>query len=309
MTRKKYYIAHLLILLFILAFAEDTKAQCRVQLFPDRSFCVSGDTLWFRTIIIPDHTNTGSNVVHVQLDNTGNRHITKVSVLCKDNRGQGYLPVPDSLSTGIYLLKAFSHDLKGNNQAPVYQRLLTVYNRFDNNIDMISTPSVNNALYFDQAKGISISTEKEKFGTKEKVNVKIGIPAEQCPELAELMITAGLADPISEEFNSFCIPASQKEDTNASMSLSEKNGILLNGTVFSSEDNSPVSGAIVLLSIPDSIPYFDYCISGSDGSFWFYLRNATGTANLVIQARSKESKECKSKAVRKLYRDNRIPKT
>ena len=48
-----------------------------------------------------------------------------------------------------------------------------------------------------------------------------------------------------------------------------------------------------MLSIPDTIPFFDYCISDSIGEFSFYLRNATGNADLVIQALSQDSEKCK----------------
>lgn len=285
----RYYIPYFLILLFIFVFKGNTNAQYQVQLFPDRNFCVSGDTLWFRTIIIPGNKEAASNIVHVQLDRTGNRHITKVSVLCEDNSGQGYLQVPDSLPTGVYLLKAFTCDSKNDSQCRICQRLLMVYNRFDHGISQISMPPVSHARHFERTEEIRISTDKDRFKTREQVNVKIKIPAEKCSDLSALIITAGVADPFAEEFNAFCIPVSQNVDHVPAMSLIEKNGILVNGKVFSSKDNAPASGAVVLLSIPDTIPYFDYCISDSLGMFYFYLRNVVGTGNLVIQARKRSS--------------------
>ncbi len=47
---------------------------------------------------------------------------------------------------------------------------------------------------------------------------------------------------------------------------------------------NPSDGKLVLLSISDSIPYFDYCISNADGFFYFYLKNAFGTGELALQA-------------------------
>ena len=283
-NKKQYHISFLLMLLAIV-FAGFASAQDKVYLFPDRSFCASGDTLWFSTLIVPDG-DINSNVVHVQLDNTGNRHITKVSVLCTDNQGQGYLPIPDSLSTGTYFVKAFINDSKNNGQPSVYQRFITVYNRFDEKLDQIKTPQVNNTEEFKQFDKIKITTGNSQPGTREKVNVKIEIPGSECSNLASLIIMAGMADPLSEDLISTYLPVTKNRSVIPSASLIEKDGILVNGKVFSSEDKKPIAGAIVLLSIPDTIPYFDYCISDSVGMFYFYLRNATGTGNLVIQART-----------------------
>ena len=285
---KRYHISFLLTLLVL---AYSGFAQDKVYLFPDRSSCVSGDTLWFSTLTIPEG-GTNSNVVHVQLDNSGNRHISQVSILCNNNQGQGYLPIPDSLSTGTYFIKAFISGADPKGQPTVNQRLLTVYNRFDEELTQIKAPQIKAPQTFDRFEKISISTGTNRPGTKEKVNVKIEIPESECSNLTSLIITAGLADPLSEGLISAYLPVPQHRSVTSSTPLIEKNGVLVNGKVFSPEDKKPVSGAIVMLSIPDTIPYFDYCISDSNGMFYFYLKNAVGTGNLVIQARTADHREC-----------------
>ena len=51
--------------------------------------------------------------------------------------------------------------------------------------------------------------------------------------------------------------------------------------------------AIVLFSIPDSVPFFDYCVTDEKGLFNFYLRNAVGTADLILQAVTKNQQDCR----------------
>lgn len=293
---KQYYIL-LFLTLFASFSAEIANAQTEVHVFPDRSSCVSGDTIWFSTLIIPEKGVKTGNVVHVQLDNSGNRHITKVSVLCNENQGQGYIPIPDSLSTGTYLLKAFISGSKNKDLVIINQRLLTVYNRFDEELSLIKLPKTNKTQKYDLSDKINILTDNESFETRKKIKVKIDIPQEETSKLSALLITAGIEDPFSENSISQYFPVNKNGKTISPYSVIEKNGVLVNGKVLSIEEKSPVRGAIVLLSIPDSIPYFDYCISDSTGNFCFYLRNAVGTGNLVIQARSLKYPHCEIKLI------------
>lgn len=289
---KQHHISFYLILLFAFIHSNLAKAQDAVHLFPDRSSCVSGDTIWFSTLIIPENENQNSNVVHIQLDNTGNRHITRVTVLCTNNQGQGYIAIPDSLSTGKYFLKAFVNGQKNKDKVIINQRMLTVYNRFDENLNMIQLPETDHQQAFIQSSEIKISTDNETTGTRKNINAKIEIPISYSADLSTLIVTAGMVDPLSEDDYSQYFPATQIENEVSQNLLTEKNGVLVNGKVLSSEDHTPVPNAIVLLSIPDTIPYFDYCISDSIGMFYFYLRDAVGKGNLVIQARSIKHPVC-----------------
>ena len=271
------------------------KAQNEVHIFPDRSYCVSGDTLWFSTLIISENQKKTSNVVHVQLDNSNNRHITKVSVLCNENQGQGYIPIPDSLSTGTYFLKAFISGSINKEKVTINQRLLTVYNRFDEDLNVINKQKTEKTLSYEQTKSINISTDSESIGTRENLKGEIQITANAQTNLSALFVFAGMEDPSSENNISQFFPVLKNGKSVTPYSVIEKNGVLVNGKVISQEENTPVSGAIVLLSIPDSIPYLDYCISDSTGNFCFYLRNAIGIGNLVIQARSFQYPHCEIK--------------
>ncbi|MBN1822505.1 MAG: hypothetical protein JW833_17415 [Prolixibacteraceae bacterium] len=288
----KNIIVIVFILFFIIPIKRESFGQSGVHLFPDRSFCVSGDTIWFNTIILSDGDENSGNVVHVQLDGLNNQHIKKVSVLCENNRGHGYLPVPDSLSSGIYVLKSFLIDTNNESDKTINQKQIAVYNRFDKNIRDLLLPVINNPVYFESDQGIKISTDKDHYKTRDEVKVKIAIPEETCNNLTALFISAGISDPLSKDFSSLYIPVPINKQTLPKISVTENNGVLLSGKV-DALNNNHIEGAIVLLSISDSIPYFDYCISDNEGLFYFYLKNARGTGNLVIQALSDSSENYK----------------
>jgi len=310
MNRRKINIVPYVILFILILFVNGKmRAQEIIHLFPDRSFAVSGDTVWFSIFIYSDDSNETSEVVHVQLDDLANNHVSKVSILCSGKTGEGYIHIPDSLSTGIYVLKPFSLVQKISGKGVINQKLITVYNRFDNETGVIEEPDGIKLKRYDINKEVVITTGKEQYEKGENVNVEIRIPGTGIDQYKKVFAFAGLADPFSQRFLSGWIPSSTIAKTENPVMLTEKNGILISGKVVSNETDVPVANAIVLLSIPDTIPFFDYCISDSAGEFYFYLRNATGVANLVIQALSQNEEKCKIKLSYSFIEVGSIPAT
>lgn len=270
----------LLLLNLILAFP--ALGQDDVYLLPDRTTCASGDTLWFNTVIFNPQQSIRQNVVHVQLDNIDGVHITRVSVACKGTTGNGFMVVPDSLSTGIYVLKAFTNIQKQEENTVVRQRLLSVYNRFETEIGRI-TYSASTGETIDRLEGIQVRAgQRSAIGSKQ-LNFDVEIAEELRNELEELFVVARLADPVSESFSEMWINNNIGEETSRFMPVREQNGVLVTGRIYSREDGSPAVGAVVLLSISDTIPYFDYCVADEQGRFYFYVRDAYGTGDLVVQ--------------------------
>ncbi len=270
---KKHFI---LFLFLVMAFA--LKAQEQVHLFPDRSSCVSGDTLWFNVVIINQTPDNTGNVIHIQLDDLNNHHIMKVSVVCEGNNAEGYLHVPDSLSTGVYVLKAFTNLQKSNPATIIHQKLVTIYNRFESVINLIDLPKTNTSE-FGEIPDISIVSNQESS----IMNVKIDLPDNICKDALELIVTARLADPFADKFSSGWVNGTISQETEKYMAVSENTGIIISGRIYSLTDGSPKPGSTVLLSIPDTLPYFDYCIADEQGRFFFYIRNVIGAGNLVLQ--------------------------
>ena len=280
-------------LLLLLLISNGVKAQEQIHLLPDRSYAVSGDTLWFSVFIFAENNSDKSQVVHVQLDDQEKNHILKVSVLCNGGFGEGYLPIPDSLSTGIYVLNPFSLLQKNSEKAIINQKFINVYNRFDEGLNVIQIPNETKLKRYDQENGIKIKTDKESYRKGEKVLVSYDIPQNELSQIQKIFITTGVADPISEQYILSYTPTPTATNEETPVLLVEKNGVLISGKVTDKNSGAPVSNAIVLFSIPDSIPFFDYCVSDEKGMFYYYLRNAVGKADLIFQAITKNNQDCR----------------
>lgn len=270
------------IFLLVLGVSGILNAQDEVYLLPDRTACVSGDTIWFNVLVdVKDNVPT-KNVVHVQLDQLTGAHVSKVSVIINGITGEGYLVIPDSLSTGIYTLKAYSNIQKAAENSVVRQRLINVYNRFETAVENIGMPEFS-AHNIDQLKGVKVITGSLSPVGSRQINFELEIPEEIQQDLEQLIVTARVADPASENFSKFWIDGEMTENTLATRSVREQNGILITGRISSKTTDNPAVGAIVLLGISDTIPYFDYCVADEHGLFYFYVRDAYGTGNLVLQ--------------------------
>jgi len=267
------------ILICVLVFALTTSAQDQVHLIPDRTSCVSGDTVWFNAVLVNSAEDNTGSVIHIQMDNLDNIHITSVSVVCEGNRAQGYLPVPDSLSTGVYVLKAYTNLQKSQSNSIVHQRFLTVYNRFESVINLISLPQ-NPGKNFDSTNEISFNIGQS---SEEKLNLGVDLSPGFTNTVKQLIVTARLADPLADHLGNGWIDAGMEHSEEAFMAVKENNGIVVTGRIYSKSTGLPKAESTVLLSISDTLPYFDYCISDDQGRFYFYIRNAVGTGNLVLQ--------------------------
>ncbi|MBN2773869.1 MAG: hypothetical protein JXR31_06445 [Prolixibacteraceae bacterium] len=269
---------------FILMLYLNVGAQDKVLVFPDKTSCVSGDTIWFSTCIISEKDN-GKQVVQVQLDGLNNHHILKNLILCQNRFGEGYLVVPDSLSSGNYFIKSFIKYSEQEGLNIVARRPVFIYNRFDENIENVEKPGTESYSEFRSNNQLNVTTGKNSYNTRENVNVMIELPPELKESFSKLYITASFSDQRTERYSSewiFSEYSGNELPTTVKQIIPD--GVLITGKVTDKNNNNPVEGSTVLLSIADSVPYFDYCISDASGNFRFYLHEAFGKANLYIQA-------------------------
>ncbi|MCK3682858.1 hypothetical protein [Maribellus sp. YY47] len=291
----------------IVGFPLGSEAQETIHLFPDRSSCVSGDTVWFYAVVSNNGSENSGNIIHIQLDDLTQNHITKVSVASDNNCSSGYLVVPDSLSTGIYTLTAFANIQKKETSSIFYPRYLVVYNRFDNNISEFNIP----VSEFKEAKsepGISI-TANQPSNNSRTVDVKVDTDNNLCPDALEMIVTARLLDPFADHFSGEIEAGFETANQEPFMPVRENNGILITGRVVQKETEHPVQNTPVLLSIADTFPYFDYCVSDAGGRFYFYIRNAVGKGNIVLQEVSEHANENRIELLENYIETQKAPVT
>ncbi|MEN8117822.1 MAG: hypothetical protein ABFS16_12625 [Bacteroidota bacterium] len=272
--------------------AQVNSANKQLYLFTDREYCISGDTLWFK-VLISENGIDRSDVVRVQLDSKNGNLIAGVAKKSKNRWAEGFIHVPDSLSTGVYFVSTFLNSQRSLPQFEVPGKTLFVYNRFEESVTEMAVPEMPESGKRNNGnKPVKIATVKSDYTSGEMVQGSVEIKSD---EIAHAVISARMIDPLSHRTGG----RTNYVGTGAYPEIphfEEKNGIMVSGYI-ADQEGILQKNTLVLLSIAGDPPYFDYCITGDKGDFNFYLQNATGTAKVVLQAVSLESNELVIKPV------------
>jgi hypothetical protein len=269
----------------LIALSQNTKTQENPMLFTDRDYSISGDTLWFKVWLPKTEVNLG-NVVRVQLDNKNSQLISEVAVKSLNGWAEGFIHIPDSLSTGQYFVTAYLNALRKNAELELESKSLLVYNRFSDNISEIEILE-SGEIQQNSLVDMVLSTDKVQYSPREEVIVKIDWDTNTV--LKKAVIKAILVDPLASDISGKWI--FNAESKNPSIpAFPENSGLLLSGKVADISGN-PVSNVLVTLSAGNNQAWFDYYFTGESNDFHFFLKDAYGNAEVVFQVVSNSKTE------------------
>ncbi len=268
MNKSIYKIALLLGALFILTGRTHATSS---RLMTDRDIYVSGEEV-LMTVFIPSDCHF--KVINLSLTNSSGELIQTANLPLHDFQATGHLYLPDSLSSGSYLITVYSPHVK--HQA-LESKEIVVLNRFENTDEAILVNRAElKALSALSTSDYLVSGLKENYRQGEAVTFQLTGTKEKGSQLAVSV--------------SRCLPGwtpkyrpTQINEKDTSL-LTSKEGVVLQGMVRRLNSDEPVANAMVYLSIPDSIPFFDYYQTYDDGRFYFLLPNRYGTSKIVVQA-------------------------
>jgi hypothetical protein len=277
--KSNHKISIILVLTFwvFTVFAQNGELLKNPVLFTNRDYCVSGDTLWFKVWLPISQENLG-NVVRVQLDGKNNHLISGVALKSRNGWAEGFIHVPDSLSTGQYFITAYLNAVRIKADMELESKSLLVYNRFSENISEMEILESDEIQQKSQV-NLVLFTEKAQYSPREEVKVAIDLDAN--PVLTKAIVKAVLADPFASEINGKWL--FKMESRNPLIpAFPENNGLLISGKVTDSSGN-PASNVMVTLSAGNNLPWFDYYFVGESGDFHFFLKDAIGNTDVVFQ--------------------------
>lgn len=253
-------------------------------LLADRSWALSGDTVWFTLADANQDVSLG-NVVHVRLENHLSEPVSEIMVITKEGTGDGYMPVPDSLQTGIYWLRAYTSAMVSDTLSRSASSLLTVFHRFGEHMPAFHFPDGLEKLPTAGNELVEMVVTPNEAAPRGRVTIDISIPEIAGSRIREMLISAGLEGPLDSLTGPFyLLPHALQEMQSRETLPPEVNGFFIEGRIKSIQDQALPDRMMVLLSIPDTIPHFDYFITKRDGYFRFKLKDAYGTAHIFLRA-------------------------
>ncbi len=245
-------------------------ANC-TRILPDRNIYVSGEEVLMSVLFSKD---CNFKVVNICIVNSKGVHIQPVNLSVNNYCASGHIYIPDSLTSGSYLLTAFSPHLEPK---ILDQREIVILNRFHNTESAIQLyrpelPAIETLPVPD----FTISGLKKQYKQNETVELTLD---GKIDTLSRLFVS------VSRCFPNW-VPRHQALEyrPNSTPLLTRRRGVVVKGKVQQVKSNEPVEGAFVYLSIADSIPYFDYYKTLDDGRFYFVLEDRFDLNHLVLQA-------------------------
>lgn len=285
-----------LIFLFFICLSQMANAQQKsfYSLYTDRDTYVSGETLLAK-IYLPE--GISSSIISLDLINLNGTRITGASLVILNNEAEGYLLLPDSLSTGTYLVRTYQ---KHNAAKIKTVREIWISSRFDGleKISQIKRIVSATSIQDKETTQIGITGIEPQYHTNSSFGANIKIDESLLKDLeGNLLISVAQTN---QAFNPITFQLENKELNDG---IIEKNGIIISGTITDKKTMGPQPGITVYLTIPDSIPGFQYYITRKDGRFYFLLDQYFGSVEAVVQCFSNNSTQRLNMKLDELYAD------
>ena len=104
-----------------------------IYIHSDRYEYISGEDLWFNIYLIDRQSfkaSSGSKIAYFELLNPENRPIVQKRIILEEGFGPGQIVLPDTLSTGIYTIRAYTNWMKNFMPVNCFTKDIHVFNAF-----------------------------------------------------------------------------------------------------------------------------------------------------------------------------------
>ena len=257
--------------------AQKLTADNPIWLKTDRSRYISGDDALFCIFVhdgIVFDTMPGPDI-NIDIVDLDNHWITGTIVKQSGGVASGMLNLPDTLRTGYYRLRAYTNFPNINNH--FCSREFFVNNRFDTEPQLVMRSQLPEA---NRQQGNSIiRIGKSDYSTNEKIDIALN-----CPDSVSAVVRIVGSKQWDSETEPVCGVSEPYRQNEGYTSLTPYDGLLVAGIVTDSITGTPISNAVVFVSLQDSIIRLKYDITDADGSFCVLLHNYYGLQQVFVNA-------------------------
>ena len=269
----------LTVLLLLLSFLCKAQNKEGFALFTDRDLYTSGENLLIKVYAPADEP---AGIVIVDLFNSKGNLVSAAYLGMMNHQANGFIHLPDSLSTGSYLLRTATRT-----SLTQTVKELIVSNRFTGMTESSAFLRLagNDRQTETAFPSLQIEGALSRYKNREKGHATVHLPPEFLTQIDGNLLVG--ITPITPEYHAMTFVAYAKPKF---FRETGNEGIIISGTITDTETEKPFENALVFLTIPDSIPVFKYYTTGANGRFYFQLTNCYGKIPLVLQCSDKEKK-------------------
>lgn len=244
-----------------------------------------GEILWFSLFSSNSLAEERdlSTISFVELLNKQNTSVLRKKVSLKQKNGHSYLELPDTLSTGIYTVVAYTNWMKNFGEEVFWKERIAVVN--PKKSFNIPEKNLENKYPDNKQRNNSLNKGNIVFGKRQgvKINSLISTPLQD----GVYSVTVRRKEPTL--FKSVRQPNNENLEEGGSRYLPDYGGTLISGSLLDGK-NKPVKGESVLLSLPGKSTDLLQSTTDIEGRFRFLLTTNDGNSDLVFILPDNESK-------------------
>ena len=266
----------LVALTFCILHAQSASQEVSI-LQTDRSVYIAGEQLYYKLYVLEAATKTisqRSKVGYIVISSSNMKPALKFRFNIVEGMANGSIFLPDTLSSGVYQLVAFTAAMKNYGEEQFFHKEIVIANRFDKELQFKTVhhdSTENSKMRFPKLEP-EISTDKSVYGIREKVSVSLsklnskGNVAVTVYENPEMLLSGN-----SMIENLSLIKLIPLDKNIVTPYLFENKSKIIRGQVLDANTNKSVKNAVVLLSCIDTIPDLQYAFTDSNGMFQMLL--------------------------------------
>ena len=152
--------------------------QEKIFVHTDKNFYIAGEILWFKLYDVSVDSLkllNLSNVAYVEILNANQKPVLQATVALKDGNGNGSFYLTSSLTSGNYILRAYTNWMKNFGADAFFQKEITVVNTLTPLTNFADKDSENYEIGFFPEGGNLVAGIQSKVGFKATDNYGNGI--------------------------------------------------------------------------------------------------------------------------------------
>jgi hypothetical protein len=295
----RLWFLSIIISFLILSQTVSGQSSEQIVISTDREIYFSGEPVWYNLNCLKTGTDQPSylsKVAYLELLNLNDTPVSQYKVYLREGQNDSRIIIPDTLSTGLYILRVYTNWMKNFGSAVFSGKLISVINPFQRskfaNMDFacsIAGPPVIES----QNSNISMGNLQNKYKHRSLVELNVrnesGLKNLSVSVVKKVLTgNSGGGSEYSGKGKWDQISQNGRADLRKYDFQPEIEGEIISGTIKNIKDNSPVINQVLTLSFVGRIPLLYLSKTDSSGRFRF-VANQFGVRDLVIQPLSHDT--------------------
>ena len=234
----------MLLLLVLAVQANAQQQECLLVQF-DKSFYVSGETIWFKAYLLNDSIQAKSRVLYVDLVNHKNETITQQKLLIHNRSSNGSITLPTVSEEGFYRFRAYTRYNLNFKSAFIYEKIIPIYQPTNQDFIRSDQPENQNISMPDN-RVISIVSDKEIYRPRDSLKVSIQINgsnnSDRGGKYSVSVVPVGMA---SIEFETHNHKVCSDSSFNKEQLSNPERSLFLDGRLQDTETKQPVTSKLI----------------------------------------------------------------